>query len=299
MRTRADMAAELALTPSSPTKTYVVEAHTDDPAASLSELPGTVESTEDAYLVRLRTREGVYWVDQLDERFWRFHTDMPNSVAYPMLRDWIGRRRDFDWMWLPSEHLRHMWPGAISRRVRTDFRGGGFVGSDAPAKDMRVQLLGEHAEHLLDLISKIPEYSSAVSFEGVENEIRDPSFGWVKEGVNRMGRFAASGDSLDLHLQFVNTVVDRYRQLVVLCEQKAISWQGWDDSGEGGGTVSGGPVVINFSRPVEDVGAFADALTSIRGPFRLWGIVRVIDDLAEVEAVVIRVGQTMKMDISS
>ena len=63
-----------------------------------------------------------------------------------------------------------------------------------------------------------------------------------KEGVSRMGRFAASGDSLELHIQFVNTVVDRYRQLVQLCEQKAISWRGWSDSDEGGGTFSGGPI---------------------------------------------------------
>ncbi|HET8684164.1 MAG TPA: hypothetical protein VFM54_20165 [Micromonosporaceae bacterium] len=31
--------------------------------------------------------------DQL-ERFWRFHTDMRNTDAYPMLRDWVGTCRD-------------------------------------------------------------------------------------------------------------------------------------------------------------------------------------------------------------
>jgi len=294
--TRADMADDLALSSVSPTKTYVVEAHVDDPTACLSELPGRLEATEDVFLFRLVTAEGSYWVDQLDERFWRFHTDMRNADALPMLRDWVGGRRDLDWMWLPSEHLRHVWPNAVSRRVRTDFRGGGLVGGDAPARDMRVQLFGENAERLLDLISAVPEYSSAVSFEGVEAEIADANFGRVREGVTRTGRFAVSGDSLELHLQFVNTVVERYKRLVELCEAQAINWQCASD--EGGGTVTGAPIVIRFKREIEDVGAFADELTSSREPFRLWGQTSVKRDVAEVEAVDLHVGQTLQMDIT-
>ena len=297
MTTRADMAGQLALSAVSPTKTYVVEAHTSDPAAYLSDLPGRVEPTEDAFLFRVATDKGVYWVDQLDDRFWRFHTDMSNADAYPALREWVGARRDLDWMWLPSEHLRHLWPQAVSRRVRTDFRGGGFLGSAAPARDMRVQLQGDNAEHLLDLISEIPQYSSAVSFDGVEADVADPSFGTVREGVNRMGRFAVSGDSLELHLQFVNTVVDRYKRLVQMCEAKAIRWRGTSD--DGGGTLTGGPIVIEFSRVIEDVGAFADELTASREPFRLWGLASVRRGVAEVEAVDLHVGQTMQLDIGS
>ncbi|HZN20680.1 MAG TPA: hypothetical protein VFB84_21215 [Micromonosporaceae bacterium] len=269
MTTRADMAGQLALSPASSTKTYVVEAHTGDPAGCLSDLPGRVEATDDAFLFQVVTGKGVYWVDQLDERFWRFHTDMRNADAYPVLRDWIGARRDLDWMWLPSEHLRHLWPQAVSRRVRTDFRGSGFLGSTVPARDVRVQLQGDNAEHLLDLISEIPEVSSAVSFDGVEVSVTDPSFGSVREGVNRMGRFAVSGESLELHLQFVNTVVDRYKRLVQLCEAKAIQWRATSE--EGGGTLTGGPIVIEFSREIDDVAAFADELTASREPFRLWG----------------------------
>ena len=55
MTTRADMAGQLALSAVSPTKTYVVEAHTRDPAAYLSDLPGRVEPTEDAFLFRVAT----------------------------------------------------------------------------------------------------------------------------------------------------------------------------------------------------------------------------------------------------
>ena len=58
MTNRADMSRQLALSSVSPVKTYVVEAHADDPAACLSDLPGRVEPTEDAFLFRVATAKG-------------------------------------------------------------------------------------------------------------------------------------------------------------------------------------------------------------------------------------------------
>lgn len=285
--------------PARPTKTYVVESHADDPVACLSELAsGRAEPLSDAYLFRVATSAGVLWVDQLDERFWRLHTDAGHNTIFPLLRDWVSSRRDLDWMWLPSEHLRHVWPGAVSPHVRTDFRGGGLVGAGVLARDVRVQLQGDDAEQLLGLIADIPEYRAALSFEGVQTEITDPHFGSIREGVNRMGRFAASGDSPELHLQFVSTVVDRYRRLVELCEARVLRWRGFAGS-DGGGTVNGGPIVIDFSREVEDVGAFADELTSSREPFRLWGMASVSRGVAEIEAVDLHVGQPLQIDVGS
>lgn len=298
MTTRAAMADALALSPAQSTKTYVIESHVDDPVGCLSELAsGNVEQLADAYLFRVRTRLGLFWVDQLDERFWRFHTDMGQADAYPMLRDWVGSSRDLDWMWLPSEHLRHMWPGAMARRVRTDFRSGRLVGPEAAAQDLRAQLHGSNAEEFFEAISQLPQYRSAVSFEAVETEISDAAFGGsVREAVNKMGRFVAAGDSLELHLQFVSTVVDRYRRMVELCESKAVHWRGSPDT-TSGGTVIGGPVVIEFSRDIDDVGVFADELTSSREPFRLWGVASVRRNVAEVEAVDLHVGRTLQLDI--
>lgn len=295
--TRAQMGAELALSPSSPTKTYVVEVHAEDPAACLRDLSTHVEPTADAFLFRVHTEAGIYWVDQLDERFWRFHTDMRKSDAYPHLKDWVGSRRDLDWMWLPSEHLHGMWPGARSRRVRTDFHGGSFIGNDSPAQDLRVQLSGRNAEQLFDRIGQLPEYRSAISFDAVELEISETDFGYVREGVNRMGSFAASGDSLELHLDFVNVVVGRYKRLVELCEEKAIKWSA-SGSADGGGTVQGGPILITFSREIENLEAFAEELTSCREPFRLWGAFTTSRGIVEVEAVDLHVAQTLQFDIA-
>jgi len=54
-------------------------------------------------------------------------------------------------------------------------------------------------------------------------DLSDPDFGTIHEAVNYKGRFAASGNSFDYHLQFVATVVDRYSRLVRRCEEYRIS----------------------------------------------------------------------------
>ncbi len=100
----------------------------------------------------------------------------------------------------PSDHLRHVWPGAISRRVRTDFQGGGFLDDGVEARDLKVQLAGRDAEALLELIAGDARYRSAVSFDSVQAYLSDGELGWINEGINRMGRFAVSGDSVEFHL---------------------------------------------------------------------------------------------------
>lgn len=296
MATRADMAEALALDPTSPTKTFVLEVHTDDPSEYLADMVGQadLEATEDAYLFKARVGANVFWVDQLDERFWSFHTDMPARAASAFLRDQIERRRDLDWMWLPSGHLRRPWPHTLSSRVRTQFSGGRFLPEDSAVSDLRVQLSGRSAEQLLDLIQRDPLYSSAVSFESVQTTLAVDDVGVVTEGMNRMGRFAVFGDSFELHLAFIRTVVSHYREFVELCERKSL---GWDALPDGGGMVSGGPITIHFSRPIEDMDRFVSELLAVRRPFRLWGVPDIVDGVAQVEAVDLHVGQRLRLDI--
>src|SRR6266849_1464716 len=98
MTTRADLPSVLRLEASSPTKTFVIEAHPeDDPLALLVDLAGrhNVQKTDDAYLYRVRVDEAddYFWVDQLDDRFWSFHTEMSVAAASRYLKQRIGSRR--------------------------------------------------------------------------------------------------------------------------------------------------------------------------------------------------------------
>jgi hypothetical protein len=303
MTTRAALSEILSFDASAPTKTFVIEAHANgDPAQLLRDVagPGNLVATEDAYLFRLLVEGAAdcFWVDQLNERFWTFHTNMPMVLADRYLRQSVSARRDLDWMWLPSAHLRTVWPNTPTRGVRSKFQGSQLLGQSVAFDDVRLKLRGNSADEFLNYLYKNPYIRAAVPFDGVEVALDDPEFGQINEAVDRMGRFAVSGDSLGFHLQFVEAVIGRYLRLVELCEQKALGWTGFDRGiVESGGQMMGAPIVIRFSRTIQDLEQFVDTLFSSREPFRLWGVPRMQDGVVELEAVDLHVGQPLRIDV--
>jgi hypothetical protein len=113
-----------------------------------------------------------------------------------------------------------------------------------------------------------------------------------------MGRFLVTGDSFEFHAQFVRAVVQRYKHLVRLCENRAMSYKPYSaDSDGAGGGLSGGPIVVNFSRRINDLDAFMATLVSSRAPYRLWGAPEVKSDYAEVHAVDLHVANSIRLDV--
>jgi hypothetical protein len=322
MTSRSDLSDKVPLDGTVPAKAFVLEVHTDDPHAYLAEMTGRggyVEDTDDAYLSHvIAPSVGEFWVDRLVTRFWVFHTVAPSTAAAAWLRDCVESRRDTDWMWLPSAHLRYIAPNALPRRVRTEFDGKRLVSSDDAAHDLKVQLSGSHAERLLDRISDLPEYKSAVSFNNIEVDIDDPDLGPLRESVRRWGAFAAHGEQFTHHAQFIQLVIVRYARLVESIEALALQFEPLhetdssplDGGGAGAGTtainhaddlggasLAGMPIGIRFSRSIPDLAAFCDELFSSRAPFRLWGRPTVTEQGASVDAVDLHVGQRVRMDL--
>lgn len=291
-----------------PAKTFVLEVHTDDPDAYLTEIAGrgNVQETDDAFLSRVFTHSPAdFWVDRLQPRFRVFRTAGPSAPAAAWLRDRVESRRDTDWMWLPSAHLRYIAPDALQRRVRTEFDGKRLVGSDDAARDLKVQLSGSHAERLLDSITNLPDYRSAVSFSSIEVDLDDPDLGSLRESVRRWGAFAAHGEQFTHHALFVQTVIGRYARLVESIEAMSLrfdplgeeSASARHDAEAGGASFAGTPIGIRFSRPIPDLPAFCEELFSSRAPFRLWGQPAVTGSEALVEAVDLHVGQRIGIEL--
>lgn len=313
MMTRADLARRVPLDGAVPAKSFVIEVHADDPPAYLGEVAGrgNVEPTEDAYLSRIFVQEGEFWVDRLHERFWVFHTIMPSAAAGSWLTGKVESRRDTDWMWLPSGHLRNIVPGAAPHRVRTDFDGTRLVAADDAAHDLRVQLTGSHAERLLDRISAMPDYRAAVSFSSVEVHLDDPELGVLREAVKRSGLFAARGDDFAYHAQFVRSAIGRYAAFVEAAEAMALGFSPlpavadlpeitnapMPDSEYAGASFTGTPIGIKFSRRIVDLPAFCAEVFSSRAPFRLWGQPVVIDEVAFIDAVDLHIGQRLEIEV--
>ncbi len=230
---------------------------------------------------------------------------MPSAAAASWLKNLVESRRDADWMWLPSAHLRNIAPSARPRKVRTEFIGSRLVSSDDAAQDLKVQLTGSHAERLLDEIAELPQYRSAVSFSTIEVDLNDSELGALSENVRRWGAFAARGEDFSYHAQFVRTVIGRYAHMINSIEALAIDFKPiqntvrpmTDDEVSAGATLTGLPIGIQFSRQITDLTAFCDELFSSRAPFRLWGRPVIAEESALIDAVDLHVGQRLTMEV--
>ena len=298
MNARANLADRLMLDESSRTKTFVLDVHVVDAATQLTEMfgPDGVEATTDGYLHRASLDGGEVWVDRLDPRFWSFHTDMPTEIVRRFLHERVEARRDLDWMWLPSQHLRLLSRDALTRRVRTEFSGQALLGSGAPGSGLKLQATGAQADKLLDHLAQSAEYRASISLQALQVAVQDDE-GTLNEAVDRMGVFLAYGGTLATHLQFVRSVVARYSSFVGLLEGMAIGWDALNAEEDGGGLLVGAPVDIQFSQPVPNLRAFVDQLFSSRLPFRLWGEPVLEAGVAEIDAVDLHVGQRLRMDV--
>ena len=276
-------------------KTFVLEAHPHGDAAGLiNEAFGhhNVRTTDDIHLHRVEA-DVPFFIDHLDERFWSLHTAAPNSAAAPYLKGVVEAWRELDWMWLPSDHLRDVWPGTRPVWVATDFVGRRLAPSGELA-DLRFRARGDAAEKAIQLLES--GFGSAVSFSSVAVDLTDEHWGTMAEAISRDGRFVAHGDDFGFHQAVVQRVIARYRRFVESVERSALRWV---ELPEGGARLEGAPVLMQFGRRVPDLELFLERLFSAREPFRLWGMPQMTGvDLAEVEAVDLHVGQQLRFDIT-
>lgn len=292
---------------SSPWKTFVMDVHdSGEPREFLNDLFGaaSVHDTEDEYLHSVTTLDVNFVVDNLEDRFWSFHSVSPAAETNALLKAAVARRRDFDFVWLPSDHLRMIQRGLPPNWIKTEFRGQAILPRNA-VQELSVKVRGREAQALLDVISQNPEFPYAVSVSQLGLDVEDRDLGSVREAIDRLALFVAKGDSFALHQSVVQSVVARYRGLVESAEAAAIGMTAIHEHGateaedEGGGRLVGGPIELTFSRPLTDINLFLDGLLSSREPFRLWGIANdVADDYTEIEAVDLHVGQRIRIEVS-
>ncbi len=288
----------------SPWKTFLLEVHADgEPEEFLRDAFGNaaIRETEDRFLHSVVTPELEFTVDHLDSRFWSFHSNGSAAQMNAYLKAAVARRRDLDFVWLPSAHLRQIRRGTPPNWIKTEFRGQMALPLDE-VQELAVTVRGRPAQDLLDVISGNSDFPYAISVSQLELAIADPDLGVVREAVNRFALFVAKGDSFALHQNVVQSVATRYRRLVEAAEHVALGIDAMDhaDRDEGGGRLVGGPIELTFSRPLLELDRFVDNLLSSREPFRLWGIVgHPSGDYREVEAVDLHVGQRLRLEVSS
>ena len=294
---RKTLARDFATPSTSPWKTFVLEAHPDGHSVGefLGEVFGaaTVRETDDLHLHSVTLESGgTVTVDALDPRFWSFHSTAQAQELARHLRARVTTRTDLDQVWLPSGHLRNLYPGVRPKFVKTDFKGWDMQSPDS-VHDLSLTARGSNIDRLLDLIGHDKGSEHAVSIDRLGVTVVDADFGIVDEAANRHAQFVATGDSFALHQHVVADVIERYRTFVEAAEARAVSFS---PLAAGGGALHGAPIEIKLSRPIPELRAFMSQLLSSREPFRLWGFVNGDDDFVECDVVDLHVGHQMRLE---
>lgn len=279
-------------------KTLVLEAHRGrlGPSEYLAEVFGeaNVHTTDDVHLHRIKADDEVeFTVDALDGRFWSFHSTSPTQAALRTVRARVSERRDLDFVWLPTQHLRRIRAGCRPSFVKADFRGAATRTAD-DIQDLSISVRGHHADRLLDTVAETNGHGHAFSVDRLTIPIRDEDFGFVEQAVNRKAHFAARGDSFALHQLVVADVISRYRAFVEAVEARITRFNSLGDNG--GGTLDGTPIEIGFSRPLPSIETLFEELFSSREPFRLWGLHQADERYGECDAVDLHVGACLRVE---
>lgn len=288
-------------------KTTTVEVNLDEESADgamarLAQLGKSLgldlRLTEDDSIALLRGDAGTLVVDVLDARFWLVHTIGHAEFAHDVLRSALRRNRDLDWCWFPRHLVEDFRTAGDVRWFKTDFEGDELTPSEGQrARRLRVQLDGDRAYDLLRILESQVDYRHAASLTALAVHVTEPKVGHVLEIADYKGRFAARGDSFEIHVGLVSNLVRRYSTYVRELEQRYAL--GWTSEADGGASLSGEVIVMPFRKTVDDMDRFLAGLFSCREPFRLWGVPRRMNErYLSVQAVDLHVGAQLPMDVS-
>jgi len=253
--------------------------------------------TADDSLALLSSDSGTLVVDFLDARFWLVHTVGHAGFSHDALRASLRANRDLDWCWFPRQLVEDFRKAGDVRWFKTDFEGDDLTPSESErARRLRVQLDGDRAYDLLQVLKSQVDYRHAASLTALAVYVSEPRAGHVLEIADYKGRFAARGDSFEIHVGLVTSLLRRYSDYIRQLEERyALTWTAAVD---GGASLSGEVVMMPFRKPVIDLDAFLDGLFSCREPFRLWGVPQQITDgFASVQAVDLHVGAQLPMEV--
>lgn len=253
--------------------------------------------TEDPSILLAWSEGTALFTDVLDPRFWIIHTASAVSRVASVLTKAIWLSRDVDRCWFSQSFLRHLQSRGEPRWFKSFFSGERLLPQDGvPARRLKVQLEGDDADWLLDLLLENERSKHATSLAAIATRIREATLGAVDEFATSSGRFTARGDSFEMHAGFVGQAVREYRSQVESVERAyGLKFEG---SSQQGLSVEGRTIAISFGRPVTDMNRFITELFSCREPFRLWGVPAVAGDgWYEVEVVDLHVGFHLRMDV--
>jgi hypothetical protein len=296
-----------------PLKTYLLEAHAEDgevlnsrnAPAILSEVAESaglnVQPTEDKTLFQASKGDVGFFFDLLDSRFWIAHTMSNVDVAQDVLVSLVEGNHNLDYAWPPSDMMRSIQRGGRSMGFAIEFDETEFWPTsetsliDEPNAIVSFRHSGTGAEAWVRQLEKFAPDALAFSMVKFAREDQNTR-SYILQELNERGRLKAAGNSVNLHLQVVSTLLHEYKKMILAIEEFARLRPGVSD---GGKTLLGEPLVFEFPKPLRNFEIFVKELVSCKEPLKMWGIVEDCGkQRVHIEGVDLHTGSRLRFDLT-
>lgn len=301
-------------------KSYLLEAHTHEnsPHDVLETVFGRplgqagtpeVSQTEDDSLGVVEATVGSeqvsIYIDYSDPRFWIAHSmSGSNALDYCIDRA-VRRSHALDRAWLPADLLSSTANLGSLRGLGLDYDRRKLAdvdleGGDAPVAFLKMQLWGNPADEVLQLLSDNFPNETTLAKIKVKAWLQDvgPDGPFSIDDLKFDGKVTARGNSFDSHTSFVTTVYRKYAEEISRIESDYALRSTMED--EDRLAFYGSPISFHFDRGIPNLRRFADLLFSSSEPFRLWGMpIDPTESFARIEAVDLHVGCSFTAELSN
>lgn len=223
----------------------------------------------------------TFFLDFEDSRFWSLYTLEESTDAKNVVGDLVGGvRNGLDYTWMPVEQQRDIMDMGEFRGVGVSYDADEvfseeYIEDRLDFGDLSVRSSGRGTGTLFDILDNHESLSSFLSLSSIGIR-RQVGGSFVLERVTHKGRFTTSGgDSIQLHLDTVNEIKERYATLLRGIEENHRVVYPSRESGAG---MNGTPLVIELDHQIEDVHEFIKNTVTAKNPLRLWGAKTRLDD---------------------
>ncbi len=308
-------------------KSYLIESHSKiKNLHNLDSYQIDVQETRDPTLFIIKFKKEGWpnycnlYADTFDERFWTIHTVEKSSLVDPLINKIAKDQIKKDHIWFPSQYMEKFGLKGITKNITIQHRE--LINDEPPVGDLSMKFSGSSTGSVLELLRKLPEiraiiqsssnielsrilrvsedlaHSSPISGIGIKYIVENQELHkYVLDDITFTGKFTArGGNSIDGHLHLLRKAKDNYAATIKFIEDEIA--MGLEKSHPL--RMTGNPIEIILSRPIENLNTFSDLLISCKQPFRLLGFPRYeSDDFVAINGVDLHTGGRLNLEISN
>lgn len=289
-------------------KTYILESNISS-AENITHFPkyAKIKSTDNPNLkifylgFRHQLESEIAYLDSSDSRFWLLHSSTGSKNIQQFVNELVlANNSQLDFAWFASNFLENKCAIGIGEgfglKYENSFIENGNSIDENTLRRFSMLFWGGRPTDVLTGLKNNPGLVSGVNLSRMK-QIFKTDDGYVKESISRDGKFTLTkGDSIDSHLLAVDTIKNRYSQVIQTLER---DYRINISNKENGYNVKGTYSVIILQKKIENVELFLNHFISGNQPFRIFGLPKVVTkNFASIFAIDLHTYHKFNMEIT-